>query len=56
MVSKVEEIGGIPFVKANCNVRIPAKGRPEWKRMFGHRIASKKRHNQNLEILCRLVI
>jgi transposase len=87
MASKVEEIGGIPFIKAKCNVRILAKGHPEWKRMilrqrndpegfkavycyrvviegiisalkrmFGHKIASKKRHNQDLEILCRLVL
>lgn len=26
------------------------------KRIFGYRIASKKRHNQNLEVLCRLVL
>jgi len=83
----VEEIDGIPFIKAKCNVRILAEGHPEWKRMilrqrndpegfkavycyrvvvegvisalkrmFGHKIASKKRHKQNLEMLCRLVL
>jgi len=26
------------------------------RRAFGHKIASKKRHKQNLEIICRLVL
>ena len=32
-VSKVEEVSGIPFIKAKCNARILAKGHPEWKRV-----------------------
>lgn len=87
MATKVEDLGGEPFIKIRKNTTAKAAGHPAWKhmvhrqhedpvgfkavhcyrvvvegiisalkRLFGHTVASKKRHNQNVEVLCRLIL
>lgn len=87
MATRVEDLGGEPFIKIRKNTTAKAGGHSAWKhmvrrqlenpaefkavhcyrvviegiisalkRLFGHTVASRKRHNQNVEALCRLIL